>query len=94
MSANGVSPTYDMIKDRIGASSKSRVHDLVTGLVKRGHLRRAHRGQRALEIVSPCTPSKTKNQIAGEVVVALFERCQGRTATRDEVFAVVMEALR
>jgi len=51
LSADGVPPSFDEMKDALGLKSKSGVHRLVTALEERGFLRRLHHRARALEVV-------------------------------------------
>ena len=48
---DGVSPSFDEMKDALGLKSKSGVHRLVTALEERGFIRRFANRARALEIV-------------------------------------------
>src|SRR3977135_3223872 len=51
LTADGVPPSFDEMKDALGLKSKSGVHRLVTALEERGFLRRLHHRARALEVV-------------------------------------------
>ncbi len=48
---DGVSPSFDEMKDALGLKSKSGIHRLVTALEERGFIRRFPNRARALEIV-------------------------------------------
>ncbi len=48
---NGISPSYDEMKDALGLASKSGIHRLITGLEERGFIRRLPHRARALEIL-------------------------------------------
>ena len=48
--ANGVSPSFDEMKDALGLRSKSGIHRLITGLEERGFIKRLPHRARALEI--------------------------------------------
>ncbi len=50
ISKDGVSPSFDEMKDALGLKSKSGVHRLVTALEERGFIRRFPNRARALEI--------------------------------------------
>ncbi|MYD99911.1 MAG: transcriptional repressor LexA [Alphaproteobacteria bacterium] len=50
ISKDGVSPSFDEMKDALGLKSKSGVHRLVTALEERGFVRRFPNRARALEI--------------------------------------------
>ena len=51
LSATGVSPSFDEMKDALRLKSKSGIHRLVTGLAERGFIRRLPHRARALEVV-------------------------------------------
>ena len=51
LSVNGVSPSFDEMKDALGLASKSGIHRLITGLEERGFIRRLPHRARALEIL-------------------------------------------
>jgi repressor LexA len=59
----GVSPSFDEMKEALGLRSKSGIHRLITGLEERGFIRRLPHRARALEIarlpenLAPGTPS-------------------------------------
>ncbi|NKD54379.1 MULTISPECIES: transcriptional repressor LexA [unclassified Haematospirillum] len=48
---NGVSPSFDEMKDALGLQSKSGIHRLITGLEERGFIRRLPHRARALEVI-------------------------------------------
>lgn len=48
---NGVSPSFDEMKDALNLKSKSGIHRLITGLEERGFIRRLAHRARALEVV-------------------------------------------
>lgn len=50
-STDGVSPSFDEMKDALGLASKSGIHRLITALVERGFLRRLPNRARALEVL-------------------------------------------
>ncbi|PCI64529.1 MAG: repressor LexA [Kordiimonadales bacterium] len=51
LSQNGVSPSFDEMKDALGLKSKSGVHRLINALEERGFIRRMANRARALEII-------------------------------------------
>lgn len=51
LTENGVSPSFDEMKDALGLKSKSGIHRLITGLEERGFIRRLPHRARALEIL-------------------------------------------
>ena len=47
LGAEGISPSFDEMKEALGLKSKSGIHRLITGLVERGFIRRLpHRARR------------------------------------------------
>jgi repressor LexA len=51
LSRDGVSPSFDEMKEALGLKSKSGIHRLITGLEERGFIRRLAHRARALEVV-------------------------------------------
>ena len=51
LSENGVSPSFDEMKDALGLKSKSGIHRLITALEERGFIRRLPHRARALEVL-------------------------------------------
>jgi repressor LexA len=51
LTATGVSPSFDEMKEALRLKSKSGIHRLVTGLAERGFIRRLPHRARALEVV-------------------------------------------
>lgn len=51
LAENGVSPSFDEMKDALGLKSKSGIHRLVTALEERGFIRRLPNKARALDVV-------------------------------------------
>ncbi|HYZ41410.1 MAG TPA: LexA family transcriptional regulator, partial [Stellaceae bacterium] len=51
LTATGVSPSFDEMKDALRLKSKSGIHRLVSGLEERGFIRRLPHRARALEVV-------------------------------------------
>lgn len=68
---DGVSPSFDEMKEALGLKSKSGIHRLVTGLVERGFLRRLAHRARALEVLrmpdDAALEREAKRTIAGGV---------------------------
>ena len=48
---NGISPSFDEMKDALGLRSKSGIHRLITALEERGFIRRLPHRARALEVL-------------------------------------------
>lgn len=65
----GVSPTYDEIKDHLGIASKSGVNRIVTALKVRGFLRHGQNLSRNLEVLrlppsaGPATPTGERKRM-------------------------------
>ncbi len=60
---NGVSPSFDEMKEALGLKSKSGIHRLITGLEERGFIRRLPHRARALEVLKlpeNATPSSSR----------------------------------
>ena len=53
LSEDGVSPSFEEMKEALGLKSKSGVHRLITGLEERGFIRRLPHRARALEVGAP-----------------------------------------
>ncbi len=51
LNENGVSPSFDEMKDALGLRSKSGIHRLISGLEERGFINRLAHRARALEVV-------------------------------------------
>ena len=51
LGADGVSPSFDEMKEALGLKSKSGIHRLITGLEERGFIRRLPHRARAIEIL-------------------------------------------
>jgi repressor LexA len=65
---NGISPSFDEMKDALGLKSKSGVHRLINALEERGFIKRMANRARALEILK--TPADATANKASENVVA------------------------
>jgi len=70
--ANGISPSFDEMKDALSLKSKSGIHRLITALEERGFIRRLAHRARALEVlkfpesVLPIGNDRALNVIHGE----------------------------
>ncbi len=51
MKKNGVSPSFDEMRDQLGLKSKSGIYRLLDGLEERGYIRRLNNRARAVEVV-------------------------------------------
>jgi repressor LexA len=64
LTATGISPSFDEMKDALSLRSKSGIHRLVSGLEERGFIRRLPHRARALEVVK--LPEESAAASAGE----------------------------
>ena len=70
----GVSPSFDEMKDALDLASKSGIHRLITALEERGFLRRLPHRARALEVIklpeqaTPAAPSKGRQPFVPQVI--------------------------
>lgn len=63
LNKDGVSPSFDEMKDALNLASKSGIHRLISALEERGFLRRLAHRARALEVIK--LPSNTVSQPKG-----------------------------
>ena len=86
LKADGISPSFDEMKDALGLRSKSGIHRLITALEERGFIRRLPHRARALEVLMlpdsmvpkggfepSVIPGGLGNGIAGQPVVESME---------------------
>src|SRR6187551_1343869 len=84
LTATGVAPSFDEMKDALGLRSKSGIHRLISGLEERGFIRRIQHRARALEVArlpedlgiqrkpeAPKRPGFSPNVIRGNFGAAL-----------------------
>jgi len=64
LTATGISPSFDEMKDALRLKSKSGIHRLVSGLEERGFIRRLPHRARALEVIK--LPEESAAGLAGE----------------------------
>jgi len=64
LTATGISPSFDEMKDALSLKSKSGIHRLVSGLEERGFIRRLPHRARALEVVK--LPEESAAGVASE----------------------------
>ena len=62
LNENGLSPSFDEMKDALGLRSKSGIHRLITGLEERGFIRHLPHRARALEVLK--LPENIRSQAA------------------------------
>src|SRR6202140_1201602 len=73
LTATGVSPSFDEMKDARHLRSKSEIHRLVSGLEERGFIRRLPHRARALEVVklpeeSAASPAAERSRFSPTVI--------------------------
>ncbi len=56
MAVDGVSPSFEEMKDAMGLKSKSGIHRLLSALEERGFIQRIHDRARAIEILETPRP--------------------------------------
>mgnify|MGYP001330065116 CR=1 FL=1 len=66
LKSNGVSPSFDEMKNALGLKSKSGIHRLVKGLEERGFIRRLAHRARALEVIKLPTIVDSSTRQNGE----------------------------
>src|SRR5437588_13125684 len=71
LTATGVSPSFDEMKDALKLQSKSGIHRLVSGLEERGFIRRLPHRARALEVIklpeaSAVSPPRSEERRVGK----------------------------
>ncbi len=72
---DGVSPSFDEMKDAVGLKSKSGIHRLITALEERGFIRRLPHRARALEVLK--LPPGAEGAVAA---LSVIEGTRGRRA--------------
>ena len=74
---NGVSPSFEEMKEALGLKSKSGIHRLITGLEERGFIRRLPRRARAIEVIrlpdNVDTSSRTSKNFKPNVIEGVFK---------------------
>ena len=71
----GVSPSFDEMKDALGLRSKSGIHRLITALEERGFIRRLPHRARAIEILR--LPDEAAGQESGTTPAGISHQGQG-----------------
>lgn len=99
LSQDGVSPSFDEMKEALGLRSKSGIHRLITGLEERGFIRRLPHRARALEVLKlpenqmipksartsdETSPVSASNGFAPNVIEADFNRKMEQPASPSE----------
>ncbi len=72
---DGISPSFDEMKDAVGLKSKSGIHRLITALEERGFIRRLPHRARALEVLK--LPPGNEGTVA---TLSVIEGAMGRAA--------------
>jgi len=72
LNENGVSPSFDEMKDALGLKSKSGVHRLINALEERGFIKRMANRARALEVVKLPESQGNKETLSNNVVSGNF----------------------
>src|SRR3954470_9070920 len=89
LSQDGVSPSFDEMKDALGLKSKSGIHRLITGLEERGFIRRLAHKARALEVLKlpenlqDAGAPAAKPGLGANVVRGAFDRRPRAVAAND-----------
>ena len=87
---NGISPSFDEMKDALNLKSKSGIHRLITALEERGFIRRLAHRARALEVlklpdaVLPGGEKMAPNVIQGEFSTGMVPQ----TASSDDIVSM------
>jgi repressor LexA len=85
---DGVSPSFDEMKEALGLKSKSGIHRLITALEERGFIRRLPHRARALEVVklpeAVAQPRKEPAKAPGNVLRPAFGQPPARDPRADE----------
>ena len=99
LTATGVSPSFDEMKDALSLKSKSGIHRLVSGLEERGFIRRLPHRARALEVVklpeeSAVGSAAERSRFSPTVIRGDFTGSLPGTPVAPDVEAVDLPALR
>ncbi len=85
LKADGVSPSFDEMKDALGLRSKSGIHRLITALEERGFIRRLPHRARALEVVRLPDTAAARGGFSASVIRGPFRAQRvGEDAARHE----------
>src|SRR5499427_6562621 len=93
LTATGVSPSFDEMKDALNLKSKSGIHRLVSGLEERGFIRRLPHRARALEVVklpedSAAAPTSERGRFSPTVIRGDFASSLPGTPVANDAEAV------
>ena len=70
LSEDGISPSFDEMREALGLRSKSGIHRLITGLVERGFIKRLPHRARAIEIIK-LPDNKKSSKLTNDVKLDL-----------------------
>ena len=93
LSENGVSPSFDEMKDALGLKSKSGIHRLITALEERGFIRRLPHRARALEVLKLPEKAAPKANAPGSGFSASVIRGNFAARTTDSSAAEASDSL-
>lgn len=94
LSENGVSPSFDEMKDALGLKSKSGIHRLITALEERGFIRRLAHRARALEVLRlPAEEAVANAKAQGPGFTASVIRGNFAARTTDSSTAEISDSL-
>lgn len=86
LSEDGVSPSFEEMKEALGLRSKSGVHRLISALEERAFIRRLPNRARALEVLRPVEPGSARLAVGGGTVIqADFGRNRVKAPANDVV---------
>src|SRR6201987_1922538 len=93
LTATGISPSFDEMKDALNLKSKSGIHRLVSGLEERGFIRRLPHRARAGEVVklpeeSAAPPAAERSRFSAKVIRGDFGGSLPGTPVAQDVEAV------
>jgi repressor LexA len=93
LTATGVSPSFDEMKDALHLKSKSGIHRLVSGLEERGFIRRLPHRARALEVVklpeeSAAGPAAERGRFSATIIRGDFRGSLPGSPVAQDVEAV------
>jgi repressor LexA len=92
LGAEGISPSFDEMKEALGLKSKSGIHRLITGLVERGFIRRLPHRARAVEVLrlpgDPPEDTAAAGRFAPKVIEGAFKAALPGATVAAEVESV------
>src|ERR1051326_7981109 len=93
LAQDGVSPSFEEMKDALGLKSKSGIHRLISGLEERGFIRRLPHRARALEVVklpgeSAVAPSSERSRFSPTVIRGDFAAALPGAPVAQDIAAV------